>query len=511
MKPGELRLKQFIATVIAAAALGACLLQARRGRSADAEANPECAGAGKPESRYMGADSCSLCHAKGNAAGTASELATLDEFATWDHRDRHRLAFDALSTPRARQMEALLDMKPGEAATSRQCIACHAIDVTADSAGPTLPDAISQHAAVAQGVGCEACHGRASLWIDRHWKKGEWSGLQPPLSDQKYDQYGMTNLRDPVRRTELCLSCHLGDIACGKFVTHDMFAAGHPPLPAFEVESFLEQMPPHWRQAPPLSRTRSVALEGLVALRASVRLLADASRLPQHAGHTDLVPGDFAIYDCTACHHELQIPSQRQERGYFGGAPGRPSMRGWNIPLAMAAIEPQSSKGGTSSPSPLDASLARLQSATRSRPFGDPLAVQTTARELIAQLDETIANVQSAPPDIKEPQRLVEQICRAGGKLPLEYEMAWQLVGALRALVADMEHSGSGEAPTPVDPKIKSLVEELSALVHYPSAPEVSNSTRSAGNGSLWQDGTDFNSEQFRDKLGEIVRLLGSH
>ena len=110
---------------------------------------------------------------------------------------------------------------------------------------------------------------------------------------KKYEQYGMTNLRDPVRRTELCLSCHLGDIACGKFVTHDMFAAGHPPLPAFEVESFLEQMPPHWRQVPPLSRTRSVALEGLVALRASVRLLADADRLPQQQDHADLRSGRF--------------------------------------------------------------------------------------------------------------------------------------------------------------------------------------------------------------------------
>ena len=130
----------------------------------------------------------------------------------------------------------------------------------------------------------------------------------------------MTNVRDPVRRTELCLSCHVGDIACGKFVTHDMFAAGHPPLPAFEIEAFLEQMPPHWRPVPPQSRTRSVALEGLVALRASVRLLADANRLPQKQGHADLGSVDFAVYDCTACHHELQVPSPRQERGYFGGA-----------------------------------------------------------------------------------------------------------------------------------------------------------------------------------------------
>ena len=146
---------------------------------------PECPGAGKPESRYMGADSCCAVPHERRGFRHPSELATLDEFSTWDHRDRHRLAFEALSTPCARQMESLLDMKPGEAATSRQCIACHAIDVTADTAGPTLPDAASQHAAIAQGVSCEACHGRASLWIDRHWKRGEWSGAQTAAGGPK--------------------------------------------------------------------------------------------------------------------------------------------------------------------------------------------------------------------------------------------------------------------------------------------------------------------------------------
>jgi len=492
------RLKQSAAVFVATAAIAACLVVAERGKSADAEPVSECPGAGKPESRYMGAGSCSLCHANGNASAVPSELATLDEFQAWDRRDKHRLAFKALTSPRAKEMETLLGMKPGEAATSRQCLACHAIDVTADTAGPTLPDAAAQHAAVEQGVGCEACHGRASLWIDRHWKPGEWSALEPPLKEQKYDQYGMTNLRDPVRRTELCLSCHLGDIACGKFVTHDMFAAGHPPLPAFEIESFLEQMPPHWRTVAPLSRTRSVALEGLVALRASVRLLADANRLPQQQGHAGTGPCDFAVYDCTACHHELHIPSARQERGYFGGAPGRPSLRAWNMPLAMAAIKP----------STLDAALARLQSATRGRPFGDAQALQTAARDVVSQLDQAIGSLRSKPLDGAESRRLVEQICRLGAESPLDYDTAWQLTGALRAIVADLDRPGPGEAAIPFDPKIKSLIEELSALVHFPSAPNSPSNPQANDRGSLWQNGEDFKPERFRDKLEEIGKLL---
>ena len=32
-------------------------------------------------------------------------------------------------------------------------------------------------------------------------------------------------------------------------VTHEMYAAGHPPLPGFEIATFCSQMPPHWESA----------------------------------------------------------------------------------------------------------------------------------------------------------------------------------------------------------------------------------------------------------------------
>jgi hypothetical protein len=506
MKVRKPSMKHYAATLVAAASvLGIALGLAELGISADADPAVECPGVGKPESQYMGADSCALCHTKGDAARAPSKLATLDEFSIWDHRDKHRIAFKSLQSPRALAMEPLLGMNPGDAAKNRQCLACHAINLTDKSAGATLAgDEKSQRAAVAQGVSCEACHGRSSLWIDRHWKKGEWSGLKPPLAEQRYDQYGMANLRDPVRRTELCLSCHLGNIACGKFVTHDMFAAGHPPLPAFETEAFLEQMPPHWQPVPPLSRTRSVALEGLVALRASVRMLADANRLP--GGQA----GDFAIYDCAACHHELQIPSSRQLPGHFGGAPGRPPLRSANIVLATAAIGPQSTSDGRITPSPLDAAMARLQTATRGRPFGEPQAIEAAATAVISQLDEAIMNVQGKPLADQNPRHVIEQLCRAGAATALDYESAWQLTGSLRAVVSDWQQLAAAKGSAKFDPKIQSSIEELSELVHFPSPPESSTAPRPANRGTLWENGADFDSEQFRKKLGEIVKLLDS-
>ena len=199
----------------------------------------------------MGAASCSLCHDKNEPAHFRISLASLREFAIWNKYDRHRIAFEALRDPRALQMERLLHIKASE---DRRCLACHSIEITAQSADSApLNDGNLRHEALAQGVSCEVCHGRASLWLDRHWKKDEWADLKPAQADQKYGQFGMTNLHEPAKRIELCVSCHVGDVACGKFVTHDMFAAGHPPLPAFEIETFMDQMPPHWR---PLLRNR---------------------------------------------------------------------------------------------------------------------------------------------------------------------------------------------------------------------------------------------------------------
>ena len=57
----------------------------------------------------------------------------------------------------------------------------------------------------------------------------------------------MIDVRNPVRRAEQCFSCHIGNVEEGKLVTHAMYAAGHPPLPSIEIESFAKQMPRHWR------------------------------------------------------------------------------------------------------------------------------------------------------------------------------------------------------------------------------------------------------------------------
>src|SRR5262249_36585052 len=154
----------------------------------------------------------------------------------------------------------------------------------------------------------------------------EWRGQSRKAKESKY---GMTDLWDPIRRTEVCASCHVGNAKEGKVVTHEMYAAGHPPLPSFEIATFGDGMPRHWQllaqksktaqellQYDPreLEQTKLVLISGIQCFRDSMRLLAaQAKKSAEEKQGIDL-----AQLDCAACHHDLIRPSWRQERGYKG-------------------------------------------------------------------------------------------------------------------------------------------------------------------------------------------------
>src|SRR5690606_9908614 len=116
-----------------------------------------------------------------------------------------------------------------------RCLACHAIDTqTSHWDGDFIPRG-QKSPSPAEGVSCEVCHGPSSLWEEKHnLPSGKWQFL----STEKKQQLGMIDVRNPTVRAELCLSCHLGNVKAGRVVTHEMFAAGHPPLPGFETQAF---------------------------------------------------------------------------------------------------------------------------------------------------------------------------------------------------------------------------------------------------------------------------------
>jgi hypothetical protein len=111
-----------------------------------------------------------------------------------------------------------------------------------------------------------------------------------------------------------------------------MYAAGHPPLPGFEIETYLRAMPNHWRNLEAKSepirrllrydpkqmyRSKSVVLGGVLAYREWLNYLV-ASISSNQLNTWE----DFALYDCYGCHHDLKPESWRQKRGYRGIAGG---------------------------------------------------------------------------------------------------------------------------------------------------------------------------------------------
>src|SRR5262249_31657894 len=140
------------------------------------------------------------------------------------------------------------------------------------------------------------------------------------------EDVGQIDLRDPFRRARVCASCHIGNRE--KFVTHEMYAAGHPPLPPLEVMSFSRDQKWHYKLARDLpylnelvkkdianktdnawklfhyrgneiesQPARQVAVGALVSLRTQIELLIPADDEKNSAGNGL----DYAKFNCAAC------------------------------------------------------------------------------------------------------------------------------------------------------------------------------------------------------------------
>jgi hypothetical protein len=391
---------------------------------------------------YRGAEKCSLCHTANPKRPKldGNKYYALNEYETWSDLDKHSQAYDVLSKSNttSNQIGRLLGINPQ---TSNQCLSCHAVACDPKAYSAENFEKIKQG-----GVSCEVCHGPSSQWCRVHDEPADW---RQKLSRKARADAGMIDLRDPVVKADKCLSCHLGNRKEGKFVTHEMFAAGHPPVSGFEVATFLTSMPKHWDSAtslPPeyahdypnddphagsMVATRMMAIGGLVALRNYAALIRDeaADRAkPEAAGSAEL-----ALYDCAACHHELAQPSWRQKRGYLGRAPGRPRNRAWPIVLAKLRA--------TGAEDEFSNELDALYNALGEKPFGDPAHVCLTADALYRKADRAANALALKKFDKTDAKGLLLRICKLGIEEVPDFESARQLGWALCVVDDDLNPS----------------------------------------------------------------------
>jgi len=404
------------------------------------------AGAPNPPglTRYIyGARHCEGCHDQKNRPTYKPEelagwICRMDEFHTFDKQDKHKLAFAALTGPRGQQMSKSLET---DVRRIEPCLNCHSV--------PKRGAESQLYTAETDGVTCVACHGAYAEWVEKHQRASkEWHDLD---RHDKDNRFGMTDLWDPVRRAETCASCHVGNHAEGKVVTHAMYAAGHPPLPGFGAATFGDAQPRHWqylsektpdrlsrlkvRDPRNLEQTQLVIVSGLVVLREWMTLFAGQASVNKPdpiGGHWP----DFARFDCYACHHELQANdgvSWRQVRRR-DGHPGRPTAPEWPLVLIQLGIEAAGPRQAGIQETQFKQPLAEFHESMTLRPFGDPERVVPAARKTAAWADSLLKSLSQTTLDAAQTRQMLERLCKMARESIPDYDSARQIAWAFRVI-----------------------------------------------------------------------------
>jgi hypothetical protein len=417
-----------------------------------------------------------------------------NEVTIWKQSDKHSVAFTVIDTrdpknekaTRARQMQRIL--AKGDPSykvyEDPRCLACHAL---------VVDKSVKQHASfkLSEGVNCVVCHGAYAEWVNEHTTQSLSHEEFRKLSrSDKQKKKGMIDLWDAQNRARLCSSCHIGSQSEGKFVTHEMYAAGHPPLPSFEPAAFSNEMPRHWQYASEkkdvvlkiqsldkaeFEQTKLVLVGAAVSLAESMKLLAEQAR--KAIAEKDVL--DLSNFDCYSCHHDLKAPSWRQKRGY-PGKPGRLPMKPWPTELVQLAIQFLDDGGGSTArklQGELNSALAELNRAFSARQYGDTKAIEKSATKLAAWANDLAKRLDSKRYTRQDAARLATLIPKvflsrndASKKSQLlDFDSARQIAWAFRVIYD--ENNGYKGGSQAVRRTISEL--EKALKLRLPKAPDI--------------------------------------
>lgn len=398
-------------------------------------------GAGK----YTGPGSCASTACHGAITPQNINDVLQNEYSIWIVQDKHARAYNALTAATGERMAGILGVGKAEAAP--KCLACHALNPPAELRSRTFD--------VSEGVSCESCHGPASGWLGPHTERN-WTHAQSVAA-------GMVDTRDIVKRTEKCLSCHLGSEE--KFVDHEMIAAGHPDL-FFELASFSAVMPRHWKVpgepgeatgSDPWYDVREVTTGQAVELRESMVRLVGRTKGKNWP--------EFSEMQCYACHHSLTPPEQswRQARGYPGRRPGDPP---WNAARYAVFRDVVQELAGTQA-HPLDDQVTQV-TALMSVLNPDREAVATAAANVSRTADAVVASVEGAAYDPAATLRLLRKICGDADEISGEGEQsAAQAAMAIQSLFVAYDREAKVANSADIRAAISALFQQLQTPSSY--------------------------------------------
>lgn len=400
-----------------------------------------------------------------------------NEMTTWIRQDKHAQAYAVLLNDRSKEMAKIMGLVDDQGNSvihrDKRCLACHASypleQLPSDDAMPhliTKEFANQRKLDFDTGVNCEGCHGpSASGWLGPHRDKEKWRFKDP---HEKFDDYGYWDVRSPVTKTKICASCHVGNAGQGKVVTHEMYAAGHPPLPGFEIATFIYQEPQHWRDFGAKSekaqkeflektgekydpkaahKTTKAMIGALVTLGESLRLSADL--IDQQAAFPDAgIPKpswpELANFACFNCHHDLRASSWRQKRS-TGLTPGRPNIHEWPLANVMVAVKLAGKEDE------FKAAYANVQESIDTTPFGGA-EFQENARVVAGWLDSLGREWATKPIARDSMPQVLMTICEVATDENMDYDSTRQLVWLFSAVYNEWKNPiEEGQLPAGFD------------------------------------------------------------
>jgi len=265
---------------------------------------------------HLGVATCAGGPCHGNTAGVKNTGVLQNEYLTWQRLDKHAKAFTVLQGELGKRIARNLGIPAAEKA--EVCLTCHADNVPAEQRGVQFQ--------IADGVGCEACHGSSQKWLGAHA-----TGKVPHA--QLVSDYGLYPTDDPMARAKLCVSCHVG--SGNRFVTHRIMGAGHPRMP-FELETFTQIQPAHY-QIDAIYKKRKTVAAGVqfwaVGQAVALETLMTSLEDPAHKGD-GLFP-ELVFFDCDACHHPTSS-LRWEKRASSGLGPGLPHLNDANAVMLRA-------------------------------------------------------------------------------------------------------------------------------------------------------------------------------
>ncbi|ADV61214.1 hypothetical protein Isop_0622 [Isosphaera pallida ATCC 43644] len=435
------------------------------------------------------------------------------QYEIWFELDKHEIAHASVMKPAGQAIIETLGYD--ETQVRARCLVCHA-PPGALPEPKVLAKAEKRQDLIGQGVGCESCHGPAEKWHLSHAAAEEFNGK----TASERARAGFLDTRNPLAASERCANCHVGkgiessEDTPSWLVTHDMYAAGHPPLPGFEVVSFAHNEPKHWRwlaekkfndkyaedYRKELGFTdRSVfdayakreqshwsLLGGLVSFREAMRLLA--AELDRTVPRSSRIK-EWAFLDCTTCHHELKRDAWRQDLADRRRAPGRIPFAAWQSTFVDLAIDILDEPQRAQRRAEWTQRRADLAAAFVVRPFGDARAVRDQARELARfardLADELWYGIRSGKLTLDDADlkrllaRIADHAQPSADRPPLDFDSARQLAFASLVLLDEIapdqrgpDHARAVEAIHGLRDQLHLVIENKRQAAQRPASPD---------------------------------------